>query len=1236
MDAAEILFADGGSAFYGRVGQTNTYIAEPGDGSMLSKNANGTWVLVDVDGSICTFDQANAVTAIAKLTAVEVVDAAPGKGMLSYGFSSDGSKLTSVTDGAGRQLAFNWHSLNPTGCANAILCITGPDSVTWRYIGDAGGGTSGRLIRVNNGTRDVAAAEYDVVGLVYKVRNANDLDPSAASPGYNPDHVVTIAYCCGTGDRRVMWINDGYITLADGGSQSATTWFEYHPGNVATTATRAAHGALPAGTVRTAAGYATVQPPRQDGAQNPKLIKSYYDTAGREIETVDILGNVTMAGYDAKDRLLWTEDEEGNPTDYNWDTVNDVLLSTTGPDPDGAGPLSRPITTNRYDEQQIGTASSPGAALTGLQASYYGNGNLAGRPTVRRTDSAVDFDWGTGGPSGITATDNFSVRWTGNLIVPTTASYVFSTHADDGTRLTIDGIQLIDNWIEQPAASVNSRSITLSAGTHKLLLEYYDSTGPASVQLRWDGPSIPMQTIPTSALRPGWFNQTSTVSPLGKVAFSHFADPASMRSDYNLARLADGTNVITSFSHDAYGRVTQKVMPKGNAGRTMDGNGNLQGSPDSTYATNWSYYGSTDAAARPAACGGGSAVNQGELLKDVTPRGIATTTHVYDRAGRPIATTKGVGTICRAYDNEGRTTSEIAPGDAQATTYSYDPGGALRTATNETGTVTSDYDEVGRVKRSIDSFGAEATFLYDQHGNITRRRAATGPLASSTNFITDYVYDDADRMTSLTDPAGRAYSFSYDARDSLRTIQYPNGTFAWHDYNAAGWLTGLYNRHGTLPTPLPAAVPADSQASPIIDFAYSHELEGRKTEEVRSGGGLGTQSTAYSYDELGRLSQVVLPSGIVRRYLFDLDSNRAEIKENGQTTATYSYDPNDADSPGVDQLSSQTEPSRTFSHRPDGEMTQRGSDTITWDGWGRHTGGTFGGATVSYQIDALGFRRQRAAGGVTTRHPLSGLFETDGAGAVQLTEVDGPAGDLAHYAGPPVSSTTVAFLHYNGHGDLAASSDQTGMRGHEYTYDPFGAANQALPTNLSVEAFASRWDKKLDTNAALIEMGIRPYDPALGRFLALDPVDGASFNHYDYALQDPINLYDLDGRRPDRGGVGRFEGNGGQGPCCATRYSSPPYAEPPIPTRRLSRPRSREGKRMRALNQARRRGTLDTPRGHWETAGGPRHTGRGPRRLKGSQSWEQDFRNRRTGECWTEHWFVTPDGRTHDPHYRPC
>jgi hypothetical protein len=43
-------------------------------------------------------------------------------------------------------------------------------------------------------------------------------------------------------------------------------------------------------------------------------------------------------------------------------------------------------------------------------------------------------------------------------------------------------------------------------------------------------------------------------------------------------------------------------------------------------------------------------------------------------------------------------------------------------------------------------------------------------------------------------------------------------------------------------------------------------------------------------------------------------------------------------------------------------------------------------------------------------------------------------------------------------------------------------------------------------------MGVRLYDPNLGRFLSMDPVEGGSANDYDYVSGDPVNAFDLDGR----------------------------------------------------------------------------------------------------------------------------
>ena len=152
---------------------------------------------------------------------------------------------------------------------------------------------------------------------------------------------------------------------------------------------------------------------------------------------------------------------------------------------------------------QIGSEEPavPSTASGGLLGSYFNTVGLTGTPVLIRPE-AVDFDWGTGSPGPGVATDNFSARWSGSVAASTTGSYRFRTVSDDGVRLWINNVLVIDNWTDHAPTTNTSGTVRLVAGQrYAVRLEYYERGGGAVIRLRWLTPgSSTYVAIPGSAL----------------------------------------------------------------------------------------------------------------------------------------------------------------------------------------------------------------------------------------------------------------------------------------------------------------------------------------------------------------------------------------------------------------------------------------------------------------------------------------------------------------------------------------------------------------------------------------------------------------------------------------------------------------------------------------------------------------------------------------------------------------
>jgi hypothetical protein len=71
-------------------------------------------------------------------------------------------------------------------------------------------------------------------------------------------------------------------------------------------------------------------------------------------------------------------------------------------------------------------------------------------------------------------------RWTGRSASP--GDYEFAATADDGVRLYVDGVRVIDKWIDQ-APTTYRTTLPLDGGPHKVVMEYYENAGGAVARL---------------------------------------------------------------------------------------------------------------------------------------------------------------------------------------------------------------------------------------------------------------------------------------------------------------------------------------------------------------------------------------------------------------------------------------------------------------------------------------------------------------------------------------------------------------------------------------------------------------------------------------------------------------------------------------------------------------------------------------------------------------------------------
>jgi RHS repeat-associated protein len=331
--------------------------------------------------------------------------------------------------------------------------------------------------------------------------------------------------------------------------------------------------------------------------------------------------------------------------------------------------------------------------------------------------------------------------------------------------------------------------------------------------------------------------------------------------------VTDPNGVITTFTYDIHGRLTQAIVNPG--------------------STQSEYQFQYDAV--------------GDLTLVTLPMG-ATLAYVYD-AGRRMTKVTNVRGETRAY------------------TYDNMDNPLTLTTETATGTVTQShaamYDDWGRITQSIGAASQIWALAYDKLNNLTS--VADPILAGQTSPNTRaYAFDALNRLTTATDPESHAVNYAYDASDTLNQLtdarslvtsrvidgfgevileQSPDRGKRTYWYDGGGNLIKLLdgdntyweftydaaNRRITETFPFGAAYNMAftydqtsgnnygiGRLTQVTDSSgstsYTYDAQGRVTAaaKVISGGGYTTPFTVgYGYDANGKVTRITYPSGDV-------------------------------------------------------------------------------------------------------------------------------------------------------------------------------------------------------------------------------------------------------------------------------------------------------------------------------------------------------------------------------------